>query len=116
MSATVALGRTMLLIRRVLLVWWVALAVGWAVAAVAGLRRTRSCSPKRRIGHTAEVLALLAKGTDVNAKDKNGAPARRRDRSFIVIAVQVFGLTGAEAANWAAIPNGDPRLTQGEQR
>jgi hypothetical protein len=75
MSATVALGRSMLLIRRVLLVRWVALAVGWAAAAVAGPAEDAVLFSKASDGHAAAVLELLDKGADVNARGDNGATA-----------------------------------------
>jgi len=75
MPATVALGRTMLLIRRVLLVWWVALAVGWAAGAVAGPAEDVVLFSEASGGDAAGVLALLDKGADVNARGDNGATA-----------------------------------------
>jgi hypothetical protein len=52
----------MLLIRRVLLVRWVALAVGWAAAAVAGPAEDAVLFSKASDGHAAAVLELLDKG------------------------------------------------------
>src|ERR1700723_466782 len=75
MSAGVVRGKSMARIRRVLLVWWVALAVGGATAAVAGPAEDVVLLSAATHGDAAAVLALLDKGAGVNARDNDGATA-----------------------------------------
>ena len=72
MLTKVVLENWMVRIRRMLSVWWIALAVGWA-AAVAGPAEDLINTASR--GEAAAVQALLAKGADVNAKGRNGVTA-----------------------------------------
>jgi ankyrin repeat protein len=69
----VVVENSMVRILGVLLVCWAALALGWAAVAVAGSAEDLIDAAGR--GDAAAVQALLAKGTDVNAKDSNGRTA-----------------------------------------
>ena len=73
MSSNAVGEKSIVLIRQGLLVWWVALALGWASAAVAGPAEELINAASR--GDAAAVQALLAKGAGVNAKDDVGATA-----------------------------------------
>src|SRR5258707_12354192 len=81
MLTKVVLENWMVRIRRMLSVWWIALAVGWA-AAVAGPAEDLINTASR--GEAAAGQALLSKGADVHAKGRKGgtapvgAPADRR--------------------------------------
>src|ERR1700730_10299053 len=73
MSTEVVANGKMVRFCRVLSVWWIALAVGWASVAVAGPSEDMIAAASR--GDRAAVQALLAKGADVNAKDNGGRTA-----------------------------------------
>ncbi|MGB6373780.1 MAG: ankyrin repeat domain-containing protein, partial [Methylocella sp.] len=66
MSTKVVVESSVVRLRRVLSVWWVALTVGWATAAIAEPAEDLINAALR--GDAAAVQALLAKGADVNAK------------------------------------------------
>ena len=73
MSTKIVVENSMVRIRRVVSVWWVALAVAWATAAMAGPAEDLISAALR--GDAAAVQALLAKGADVNAKTRGGGTA-----------------------------------------
>ncbi len=70
MSIRPSVGSSIVWTRRVLSVWWLTLALGWAAAAAAG--------PSDDLIHAASggdplaVRALLDKGADINAQTTNG--------------------------------------------
>ena len=72
MSTRIVLGNSVGRIRRVVLAWWVALAVGWAATVAAPVDDLIATATN---GDEATVEALLAKRADGNAKDNHGGTA-----------------------------------------
>ena len=73
MSTKVIVERSMVRVRRALSAWLMALAIGWATAAVAGPSEDLIDAATR--GDVASAQALLAKGADVDAKTSDGVTA-----------------------------------------
>src|SRR5579859_3660104 len=73
MSTKVGIVNSMLGIRLVFFVWWIALAVGWTSAAAAAPAEDLINAAFR--GDVATVQALLSQGVDANAKTNDGSTA-----------------------------------------
>jgi hypothetical protein len=72
MSTELVAESTIVRTRRVPLVWWVVLSIGWAAPAVAGPPEDLIIAASRR--DRAAVQALLDRGADVNGKPNETCP------------------------------------------
>ncbi|MFZ1964447.1 MAG: ankyrin repeat domain-containing protein [Roseiarcus sp.] len=107
MSTKAVVESSMVRLRRVLSVWSVALALGWAAAAMAGPAEDLIAAATR--GDAAAAQALLAKGADVNAKMSDGTTALIEASTFGHLNV-VQALLAKEADVNAKMSNGATAL------